>query len=175
MNYNQIKCFDLEMCCWDDGRDPRTGEIIEIGIACIDLVKKEIVDRSQYYVLPEKDEVSEFCTQLTGITQSRLDKQGRPLKDVLESMTNKYGRHSIYAAWGRDNMVLQKECTAKGLEMPFYEYFNLKSLFMINRRLKKGKIGMRKSMEIAGLEFEGNQHSGVVDAENLARLALTFL
>lgn len=175
MNYNHIKCFDLEMCCWDDGRDPRTGEIIEIGIVSIDLVKREIMDRSQYYVLPEKDEISNFCTDLTGITQNRLNKQGRPLQEVLESMKAKYGRHSIYAAWGRDNMVLQKECMAKGLEMPFYEYLNLKTLFFMSRRLKKGKMGMRKCMEIAGLEFEGNQHSGVVDAENLARLALTFM
>ena len=175
MNYRQIKCFDLEMCCWDDGREPRTGEIIEIGVASIDLVSKKIIDRSQYYVLPEKDDVSEFCTNLTGITQAKLNKQGRPIEDVLTSMNAKYGYHSIYAAWGKDDVVLRKECLAKGLGMPFYEYFNLKSLYMINRRIKKGKIGMRKAMEINGLEFEGKQHSGADDAFNLARLALTFM
>lgn len=175
MNFRQIKCFDLEMCCWDDGRERRTGEIIEIGIASIDLLKKEVVERSQYYVLPEKDDISEYCTNLTGITQKRLDKQGRPLDEVLESMKKKYGRHSIYGAWGRDNLVLQKECMEKGLEMPFYEYFNLKTLYMINRRLKNRHFGMRKAMEISGLEFEGTQHSGADDAYNLARLALTFI
>lgn len=175
MNYQEIKCFDLEMCCWDDGRDPSTGEIIEIGVATINLVDRAITSRSQYYVLPEKDEISDFCTSLTGITQQRLNKQGRPLCEVLESLKQKYGRHSVYAAWGRDNLVLQKECAAKELEMPFYEYLNLKTLFMMNRRIKKGKMGMRKCMELAGLEFEGRQHSGEVDAYNLARLALTFV
>lgn len=171
MNYQQIKCFDLEMCCWDDGREPRTGEIIEIGIATLNIVTGEIDNISQYYVLPEKDDISPFCTQLTGITQKRLNKQGRPLGEVLESMTKKYGRHSVYGAWGRDNKVLEKECADKGLAMPFYEYLNLKTLFMMSRGIRKGKMGMRKCMEIAGLEFEGNQHSGVVDAFNLARLA----
>lgn len=175
MNYRKITCFDLEMCCWDDGRNPRTGEIIEIGVASLNLVSKEITSRSQYYVLPEKDEISDFCTELTGITQSRLNKQGRPLADVLESLKAKYGRHSIYAAWGRDNLVLQKECMKKGLEMPFYEFFNLKSLFMMDRRFKNKGLGMRKAMELAGLEFEGNHHSGADDAYNLARLALTFM
>lgn len=174
MNYRQIKFFDLEMCCWPD-REPRTGEIIEIGVASVDLDRREITDRSQYYVLPEKDDISDYCTNLTGITQKRLDKQGRPLGDVIESMVNKYGKHSIYAAWGRDNHVLRKECEAKGLVMPFYEFVNVKTLFMIHHKIKKGKIGMRAAMERSGLDFIGRQHDGANDAYNLARLALTFL
>lgn len=175
MNFRRIVCFDLEMCCWDDGRDPRTGEIIEIGVAAIDIYEGTITDRSQYYVLPEKDDISDFCTRLTGITQKRLDKQGKPLKEVLESMKERYGHHSIYGAWGRDNLVIRKECEQKGLQMPFYEYLNLKTLFMINNRIKNKRFGMRKAMGMAGLEFEGTQHSGFDDAYNLARLTLTFI
>lgn len=163
------------MCCWDDGREPRTGEIIEIGVASVDLYEKKIVERSQYYVLPEKDDISDYCTNLTGITQARLNKAGRPLAEVLESLKTKYGRHSIYGAWGRDSDVLRKECADKGLEMPFYEYLNLKTLYMINNRIKNKKFGMRRAMEMAGLEFEGNQHSGADDAYNLARLVLTYV
>lgn len=175
MNFRQIKCFDLEMCCWDDGREPRTGEITEIGVASVDLHDMKIVERSQYYVLPEKDGISEYCTNLTGITQALLNKQGRPLEEVLESMKKKYGHHSIYAAWGRDHNVLFKECEAKGIDKPFYEYLNIKTLFMIHHRIKNKRFGMRKALEMAELEFEGRQHSGADDAYNLARLALTFM
>lgn len=175
MNPDRIICLDLEMCCWNDGREPRTGEIIEVGLAAVNLRTKEITDRSQYYVLPEHDEISEFCTELTGITQARLDKAGRPLGEVVASMREKYGWHSVYAAWGRDNHVLRKECDAKGVDMPFYEFHNLSSLFRIIKGGPKKRLGMRKAMAIQGLEFEGNQHSGADDAFNLARLALTFI
>ena len=129
MNHRKITCFDLEMCCWP-GPGSNTGEIIEIGVASIEIPNPDnptgrILDRSQYYVLPEKDEISNYCTDLTGITQAKLNKCGRPLAEVVESMRAKYGHHSIYGAWGRDNLVLQKECSAKGIPMPFYEYLNL--------------------------------------------------
>ncbi len=76
MNFNRVVCFDLEMCCWNVDGKGTTGEIIEIGLAEIDLAKQEIVKRAQYYVKPEKDEVSLFCTELTGITPRKIEKQG---------------------------------------------------------------------------------------------------
>ncbi len=60
MNFNRVVCFDLEMCCWNVDGKGTTGEIIEIGLAEIDLAKQEIVKRAQYYVKPEQDEVSFF-------------------------------------------------------------------------------------------------------------------
>ena len=82
MNYQKIVFFDLEMCCWNEG-DKSTGEIIEIGLAEVDLVKMEIIKRAQYYVKPENDEISRFCTELTGITPKTIKRQGRPLSEVL--------------------------------------------------------------------------------------------
>lgn len=176
MNFRRIVCFDLEMCCWNDGRNPSTGEIIEIGVAEIDLVSKEIVKRSQYYVTPEKDEISQYCIDLTHITPSIIRKQGRPLKDVLESMKANYGNtNKIYGAWGRDDLVLFNECKQKDIPLPFREYLNIATLYRIHHRDKNKRYGMRIAMEKAGLEFEGTQHSGYNDAYNLARLALTFL
>ncbi|MFV0489974.1 MAG: exonuclease, partial [Vibrio fluvialis] len=37
MNYNRVVCFDLEMCCWNENGVGTTGEIIEVGLAEIDL------------------------------------------------------------------------------------------------------------------------------------------
>ncbi|GAM75544.1 hypothetical protein JCM19241_3456 [Vibrio ishigakensis] len=60
-------------------------------MAEIDLAKQEIVKRAQYYVKPEKDEVSLFCTELTGITPRKIEKQGRPLDSVIKSMIKNFG------------------------------------------------------------------------------------
>ncbi len=99
MNFDRIVCFDLEMCCWNDGRTSRTGEIIEIGVAELDLNTGRIVRRAQHYVRPEHDEISPFCTELTGIKPDLIEKNGKPLATILRSIEQKFGgRHKIYAA-----------------------------------------------------------------------------
>lgn len=176
MNHNRIVCFDLEMCCWNEDGVGTTGEIIEVGLAEIDVEKGEIVKRAQYFVKPEQDEISLFCTQLTGINQRKIDKQGRPLEQVLKSMIKNFGgANKIYAAWGRDDLILRKECKEKGLDFPFREFINLATLYRIQHRLKDKRIGHREAQENLAIEWEGRQHSGYVDAYNLAKLALTML
>lgn len=172
MDYTKVVCFDLEMCCWNDGRNPRTGEIIEIGIAEVDLFTGVITRVSQYYVKPEKDEVSAFCTELTGITQAVVDKQGRPLKEVIESIEKRYGFNKIYGAWGRDQWVVLDECQRKGIRIRRFEYVNYSLMYKMSKKTKKMRFGHRKAMNMENLGWQGQQHSGVVDAFNLARLVL---
>ncbi|HAS6389678.1 TPA: exonuclease [Vibrio vulnificus] len=175
MNTNRIVCFDLEMCCWNEDGVGRTGEIIEIGLAEIDLLKGEIVKRAQYYVKPEHDEVSLFCAELTGITPRKIEKQGRPLAEVIKSMIKNFGgSNKIYASWGRDDRILMQECQEKGIDAPFNEFINIATLYRIQHRLKDKRIGHRAAQEAKGIEWEGRQHSGYVDAYNLAKLALTM-
>ncbi|ELY5144955.1 3'-5' exonuclease [Vibrio vulnificus] len=175
MNHNRIVCFDLEMCCWNEDGVGRTGEIIEIGLAEIDLLKGEIVKRAQYYVKPEHDEVSLFCAELTGITPRKIEKQGRPLAEVIKSMIKNFGgSNKIYASWGRDDRILMQECQEKGIDAPFNEFINIATLYRIQHRLKDKRIGHRVAQEAKGIEWEGRQHSGYVDAYNLAKLALTM-
>ncbi|MCE7659176.1 3'-5' exonuclease [Vibrio fluvialis] len=176
MNYNRVVCFDLEMCCWNENGVGTTGEIIEVGLAEIDLTAGEIVKRAQYYVKPEQDEVSLFCAELTGITPRKIEKQGRPLAAVIQSMVKNFGgSQKIYASWGRDDLILINECRAKGIEVPFQEFVNLATLYRIQNRLKDKRIGHRAAQEAKGIEWEGRQHSGYVDAYNLAKLALMML
>ncbi|ORT49695.1 exonuclease [Vibrio sp. qd031] len=176
MNYNRVVCFDLEMCCWNVDGKGTTGEIIEIGLAEIDLASQTIVKRAQYYVKPERDQVSQFCVELTGITPRKIEKQGRPLKQVIQSMIKNFGgTNKIYASWGRDDLIFSKECEAKGIPFPFNEFINLATLYRIQHRLKDKRIGHKQAQESQGIAWEGRQHSGYVDAYNLAKLALTML
>jgi inhibitor of KinA sporulation pathway (predicted exonuclease) len=174
MIFNKIVCYDLEMCCWDDGRSPRTGEIIEVGLAIVDLEKKEIIKRGQYYVIPDNDGISDFCTSLTGITQHKINKQGRKLVDVVESIRRNFGgKQAIYASWGRDDKVLFSECDRKDIEKPFYETLNVKTLYKLQHK-DNGRYGMKKAIHRNGLEMEGKHHSGADDAYNLGKLLISM-
>lgn len=176
MNYTRVVCFDLEMCCWNENGVGTTGEIIEIGLAEIDLVSKEIVKRAQYYVKPEQDEVSPFCTELTAITPKMVEKQGRALDLVIKSVIKNFGgKNKIYASWGRDDLILQQECLQKNIDMPFSEFINLATIYRLQQRIKNQRIGHRAAQEAMDIEWEGRQHSGYVDAYNLAKVALKLL
>lgn len=168
MNYKKIVCFDLEHCCWAENN--RIGEIIEIGVAEIDTASGD-VRKSQYYVKPEKDEVSDYCLSLTGIGQKTVNKQGRPLGGVLVTLAKNYGGvNKIYACWGKDDEDLKKECENKGLISPINHCLNLAMLAGLQFRGSKN-LSQVEVMDKFGLYFEGRRHSGVDDAYNLALLA----
>ncbi len=170
---SRLVCFDLEMCCWDQG-PRRTGEIIEFSLAEVDLASGHLLRSNQYYVAPEHDQVSEFCTGLTGITPRIVRRQGRPLADVLATVQRHYGgRNKLYASWGRDDLILRRECAAKGLEYPLREHLNLNTLYRL--RYQTPNLALSDAMARIGLCFEGQAHSALVDARNLAQLALQLL
>lgn len=173
MNMNRIVCFDLEMCCWNDGREPRTGEIIEIGVAEIDLFMNEVISTRQIYVKPEHDEISDFCTELTGITQHKVDKYGVSFEEALAQLVKYHGGKSkIYACWGTDDRVIKGECNRKSVPYPLNQVLNIAVLHRIYFRCKNKRYGHKKAMQMSGLEWEGQHHSGVDDAKNLARLTI---
>ena len=169
MNYGKIVFFDLEMCCWEDKKE--TGEIIEIGLAVLDLEKNEIIKKGQYYVKPSKDEISLFCTNLTKITPLIIKKQGRPLKEVIHTMVKNFGgKNSVYAAWGRDDTVLFNECSSKKIKQPFEEYLNIATYYRLHKKEKGDRVSLQKALAQENVIFEGEAHSGLVDAYNLAKL-----
>ncbi|MEN1680565.1 MAG: 3'-5' exonuclease [Planctomycetota bacterium] len=173
MKFDRLVCFDLEMCCWDTTDPHRIGEIIEVGLAEADLLTGEVSQRAQYFVKPERDEVSEFCTKLTGITPRTVERQGRPLDKVLSTMTKKFGgAGKVFAAWGRDDLVLFDECRAKEVEQPFHEFLNVATVCQLAFTNGKKKLGQPAAQELLGVPWQGDRHSAFDDAFNLANLSL---
>ncbi|VDH90291.1 ERI1 exoribonuclease 2 [Mytilus galloprovincialis] len=70
--------LDFESTCWQDGKF-RTQEIIEFPAVLLNTSTGKIESEFQFYVQPqESPNLSEFCKQLTGITQDQVD-NGIPL------------------------------------------------------------------------------------------------
>ena len=149
------------------------GEIISIGIVELCLISGKTYREGNYIVKPEHDSVSKFCTELTGITPSMVEKQGRPLAKVVETIKNKFGGKRAYVAWGTDADYLRKQCELKGIESPINTAINASLLYMIRTRHNGGQISMLKALNDSGLEFLGKQHNALVDSMNLARLIYT--
>ncbi len=78
---------DLEATC-DMGPGRRvtkfTHEIIEFPFLIYCLQSDSVVLSEQHYITPDNlDDVTAFCTNLTGITRATVDEQGQPLGAVM--------------------------------------------------------------------------------------------
>ena len=72
---DHIVIFDFEAICSNEGNHIyEVQEIIEFPAVIIDVKQRRIKAAFQTYVKPEKyPTLSDFCTELTGITQDQVD------------------------------------------------------------------------------------------------------
>src|SRR5271157_5150711 len=73
---HNVLVIDVESTCWEDPEKPgkdEISEIIEIGIAVVDIKKLEIVKNDSIIIRPQRSRISKFCTRLTTLTQEYVD------------------------------------------------------------------------------------------------------
>ena len=129
-----ILVVDIEATCWK-GKPPhgQENEIIEVGVCPVDTRKIECGEPYSIMVKPEKSHVSQFCTELTSITEEDL-KDAVKLIDGCREIQSKYNsRNNIWASWGDyDRTQFDKECRRKRVNYPFgSRHINIKTLFQL--------------------------------------------
>ena len=169
---------DVESTCWAEFPPPgERSEIIEIGVVPVDLRTHEIGDGESIYVCPERSTVSDFCTDLTGITVKTLRDKGIKYVDAVRKLTEEYdSRKYTMISWGDyDREMFWKMADLYVADYPFPPtHINLKYFFaawtgMVNM------VGLKKALDKLGMEFEGTQHCGRDDAYNTARIFVEML
>lgn len=176
---NEILVIDLEATCWENERIPigQNVDIIEIGICKLDLQSKVISQKQSIYVIPERSEINEFCTKLTGITPKLIEEKGIYFEEACEKIIDEY--HSENLAWAGfgnfDKEQIFEQCDWLGIEIPFGgEYLNVMEEFRDHFSLHK-MIGLKRALEYLKMDFEGNHHSGADDAYNAAKILQKIL
>ncbi|MFC7828806.1 exonuclease domain-containing protein [Streptomyces sp. NPDC007126] len=173
-----LNVIDLEATCWEGQPPPgAVSEIIEIGLAVVDLDARERVARHRILVRPTRSRVGAFCTELTGITQCEADR-GVSLARACDTLVRDHGAGvRPWASWGDyDRKQLVRQCAADGIAYPLGHpaergHTNAKAVFAEAYGLRR-RPGMARALEIAGLPLEGRHHRGVDDAWNIAALVL---
>ncbi|MEU6247654.1 3'-5' exonuclease [Glycomyces sp. NPDC047010] len=169
-----LNVIDVEATCWE-GQPPAgaVSEIIEIGLTVVDLAAGERLAKHRILVRPKRSRVSEFCTELTGLTQAEVD-TGIEYADACALLVKEHRADSRpWASWGDyDRNQFQRQCKATGTRYPFgSRHTNAKLVFTEANGLKR-RPGMATALEIAGLPLDGRHHSGADDAWNIAALVL---
>lgn len=178
MPFDKIVVVDLEATCWK-GYPPKgqTNQIIEVGVCLLDIKTHEITDSRGILVKPTRSEVSEFCTELTTITQEMLDKEGVTLKEACDTLFSEYNSNKrVWASFGDyDRRMFEKDCKSHNLKYPFgKKHINVKTLFALRQKLGK-EMGMARGLAYLDIPLEGTHHRGVDDAYNTAKLLASCL
>ncbi|NXV91195.1 ERI2 exoribonuclease, partial [Calonectris borealis] len=192
--FGYLIVVDFEATCWRDaGR--RGPEIIEFPAVLLNTSTGDIESEFHTYVQPQEHPIlSEFCTELTGITQNQVD-EGVPLNICLSqflkwiqkvqkekkiifssdipSHSTSEAKPCTFVTWTDWDLgvCLQYECKRKQLRKPdiLNSWIDLKATYraFYNRKPK----GLNGALQDLGMAFAGREHSGLDDSRNTARLA----
>ncbi len=174
----QFIIFDLEATCWQ-GRPPgTTQETIEIGAFKINPYG-EAESYFHRFVQPIlHPQLSLYCKQLTQIDQSDINR-ARGFSEVMEDFCDwigVYDEEYLLASWGGfDQRQLQRDCALHRQEDDWLEpYIDLKRQYARLRNLNRPK-GLKSVVQLEGLEFTGQHHRALDDAENLVKIFRKYL
>lgn len=173
-SYDFMMIVDIEHTCTLDGSiPPDEREIIELGAVVVDIKSLEIIDEFSALVKPQRNpEISNFCSQLTGITQSELDNSD-DFKTVFSDFLHWYPKTSkvLFATWGSYDLVqINIDCEFHNLQhFSPGAVLNLKKAFKVVNKLKK-LVGLSRALELCQCEYEGSSHRALDDARNTVKL-----
>ena len=173
MKQDKILVVDIEATCWE-GRNPpgQENDIIEVGVCLLDVNTGEITGNRGILVLPERSQISKFCTQLTSITPGLIEDEGIYFDDACDILEREYdSKDLVWASYGDyDRNQFQRQCSDMRVAYPFGpSHINVKTMFAEKRGMKRA-AGMATALEMLNLPLEGTHHRGVDDAKNIAKI-----
>jgi len=147
----QYIIVDLEATCWDEQVDRTKMEIIEIGAVVVEARHDEIIREFSRFVRPIVEPIlSEFCKQLTTITQAQVD-QAEPFPVVFREFVSWIGGEEFtLCSWGGYDLTqFRLDCGRHRIALPrtFERHVNVKQEFA--RVMNVRPCGMSKALKIA--------------------------
>ncbi len=170
---DRVYVVDVEATCWKEKPpDGQISEIIQMGIVEFDLASASISSKAGYNIRPQYSKVSEFCTELTGITPEELEGE-KNFSEVCDMIKERFPHLKDYtwASYGDyDRKHLEEMSDLHKRPYLFGRtHINIKNLFALKWGLKK-EVGMSKALNILNKELVGQHHNALDDALNIAEI-----
>ncbi|XP_026884282.2 3'-5' exoribonuclease 1 [Electrophorus electricus] len=184
--YDYICVVDFEATCEENNPQDFLHEIIEFPIVLIDTHTLEIVDSFQEYVKPEVNpQLSDFCVDLTGITQKMVDEADTfpcVLRRVVVWLQEKeLGTKYKYAlltdgSWDMSKF-LYTQCRLSQIRYPQFarKWINIRKSYGNYYKVARSQTKLTCMLENLGMQYEGRLHCGLDDSRNIARIAIRML
>lgn len=184
--FDYLLVVDFEATCQENA-PWFPNEIIEFPIVVVDCNARKILRDKCFhsYVKPwRRPKLTEFCTDLTGITQSDVD-GAPPLPQVIQMITEWLHRtfpvdakimFATDGPWDFKNFLHKQAVLRDHVSVPtvMYEYIDIRTTFA--RKLNRGDpIKLNAMLQRMKMRFEGRPHCGFDDTINIARLAIAMM
>jgi len=167
--------IDLEATTDEGGWPVTEMEVIEIGASLVDVNGRE-VDHFQRFVRPlRRPCLTPFCRQLTHISQASIDNAPTFIEvwpHFERWLENQRCHLQGWISWGdydRQQLLLEWQRHGLASLLGQLAHVNLKQRFAKARKLQR-PLGLNGALQLAGLQFSGQQHRALEDARNTARL-----
>ncbi|XP_051646562.1 3'-5' exoribonuclease 1 [Manacus candei] len=184
--YDYICVVDFEATC-EEGNPPEfVHEIIEFPVVLVNTHTLEIEDSFQQYVKPEVNpKLSNFCINLTGITQDVVDKADtfpQVLQNVVEWMRQrelgtKYSYSMLTDGSWDMSKFLNIQCRVSRIKYPSFakKWINIRKSYGNFYKVPRNQTKLTIMLEKLGMNYDGRPHSGLDDSKNIARIAIRML
>ncbi|EEB15175.1 3' histone mRNA exonuclease, putative [Pediculus humanus corporis] len=177
--------IDFEATC--DNKKIDRQEIIEFPAVLVNSKKQKIEDCFRMYCKPRiNPKLSQYCMELTGITQEQVD-NAETFDKVLSHYNNWLKKHNLgtknkrYAVVTDGNWDMSKflvsQCHYSNVPIPKWgkTWVNLKKTFKNFYQKGENRICLKTMLEMLNMEFIGRPHCGLDDAKNIARILLKMI
>ncbi|KAK2827386.1 hypothetical protein Q7C36_018312 [Tachysurus vachellii] len=184
--YDYICVVDFEATCEESNPRNFVHEIIEFPMVLIDTHTLEIVGSFQEYVKPKLNpQLSDFCVELTGITQKMVD-EADPFPQVLhrvvawlqeKELGTKY-KYTLLTDGSWDmSKFLYTQCRQSRLRYPQFarNWINIRKSYGNYYKVPRNQTRLNCMLENLGMQYEGRPHCGLDDSHNIARVAIRML
>ncbi|XP_063150818.1 3'-5' exoribonuclease 1 isoform X1 [Candoia aspera] len=184
--YNYICVIDFEATCEERNQPDFTHEIIEFPVVLLNTQTLQIEDTFQQYVKPEiNPQLSDFCINLTGISQELVEKADefpKVLQSVVDWMKQKeLGSKYSYSiltdgSWDMSKF-LNIQCRVSRLKYPSFakKWINIRKSYGNFYKVPRSQTKLSTMLEKLGMDYDGRPHSGLDDSKNIARIAIRML
>lgn len=165
--------LDLEATCREGGTPPVRMETIEFGAVRFDRSTLAVTDEFSNFVRPVAErQLSDFCVNLTGITQADVDGASGFYEVFPEFLSWLGDGDEALCSWGAyDIRQLEVDCARHGLTFPGCleeKHWNLKTMFAAAYGIRSR--GMERALNYLGIPLDGRHHRGIDDARNIAKI-----
>ena len=178
-NLKKIAVVDIESSCWQHNEQAPKGEvseIIEIGLAIVNLQSLTIKHTESIMVKPTRSKISKFCTELTTLNQEQVD-QGISFKDACKYLQDEFDSKNLaWSSWGQyDRKMFESQCRETYVDYPFSrEHINIKNVFAVMNGLPK-ELNMPAALDYLNKPLKGTLHRGIDDAINIADIFIDMM
>lgn len=187
MNERYICILDFEATCWNDAqRNDQTREIIEFPSILYKVDWKNnvtYIDKFSQYVKPViNPQLSQFCINLTGITQLQVDNAldfltvyKNHCKWVSSHVPN--GATFTFITVGKWDLSIMLPIEANRHNIKLNNFYRKwKDLkYEFNNFYNKSAGSMMDMLKKLNIEHTGRHHSGISDCENIAKIVLAMI